>query len=213
MRAVKIVLALLILVPTAAVGQGDDRSGPYGEFRGGGLLVSDADITVSGTPGSHTAEFDGGFAIAGAVGYRFDHHLRAEVEAGYRKAEIGDLVIPGAGDLGGRWEMGVATVLANAIWDMDYWDALAVPYVGAGIGLGYAMLESRPAAALDVDDWSSELAWNVLAGVRFRVFENTLLSVGYRYLGLTDPDFSRSSTWVASEFSSHEIFAGIGYEF
>lgn len=213
MRAVKIVLALLILVPTAAVGQGEDRSGPYGEFRGGGLFVADSDVAVSGTPGRHTADFDAGFAIAGAVGYRFDRHLRAEVEAGYQQAEVGDLVIPGVGNLRGQWDMGVVTVLANAIWDMDYWDALAVPYVGAGIGLGYAILDSRPDAALEVDASSPEMAWNVLAGLRFRLFENTLLSMGYRYLGMTDPDFSRSAGRVAAEYSSHEIFAGIGYEF
>ena len=52
-----------------------------------------------------------------------------------------------------------------------------------------------------------------MAGVRFRVFDNALLSLGYRYLATTDPDFSRIAGRTASEFSSHEIFAGIGYGF
>jgi opacity protein-like surface antigen len=213
MRAVKTVFALLILVPTASIGQEDDRSGPYGEFRGGGLFVADSDVRVSGTPGTNTAEYDAGFSISGAVGYRFDRHLRAEVEAGYQEAEIGDLIVSGVGDLGGKWSVGVVTTLVNVIYDIDYWDALAVPYVGGGLGLGYVMLDSKPTAALRVDASSAELAWNALVGVRFRVFDNALLSLSYRYLATTDPKFSRSAGTVASEFSSHQIFAGIGYEF
>jgi opacity protein-like surface antigen len=215
MRIAKIVLALLILVPAASVGQEDDRSGPYGEFRGGGLFVADSEMRFSGTPGSYTADYDAGFAISGAAGYRFDRHLRAEFEAGYQQAEIGELTIPtpGPGNLDGDWNIGVVTALVNVIYDIDYWDALAVPYVGAGLGLGYVMLDSKPAAALRVDAGSAELAWNALVGVRLRVFDNTLLSMGYRYLGTTDPDFSSSAGKVESEFSSHEIFLGIGYEF
>jgi len=215
MRIAKIVLALLILAPTASIGQEDDRSGPYGEFRGGGLFVADSDMKLSGTPGSYTADYDAGFAISGAAGYRFDRHLRVEFEVGYQQAEIGELTIPapGPGNLDGDWNVGVVTTLVNAIYDIDYWDALAVPYVGAGLGFGYVMLNSKPDAALRVNASSAELAWNALAGVRLRVFDNTLLSVGYRYLGTTDPDFSRSAGRIASEYSSHEIFAGLGYEF
>ena len=213
MRIAKIVLALLILVPTASIGQEDDRSGPYGEFRGGGLFVADSDMKLSGTPGRHTADYDAGFAISGAAGYRFDRHLRAEVEAGYREAEIGELFIPGVGDLGGEWSVGVVTALVNVIYDIDYWDALAVPYVGAGLGLGYVMLDSKPDAALQIDASSAEFAWNALVGIRLRVFDNTLLSMGYRYLATTDPNLSRTAGRIASEFSSHEIFVGIGYEF
>jgi opacity protein-like surface antigen len=182
-------------------------------LRGGGLFVAASDTKISGIPGSYTADYDAGFAISGAVGYRFDRHLRAEFEAGYQEAEIGDLIVSGVGDLGGKWSVGVATALVNVIYDVDYWDALAVPYVGAGLGLGYVMLDSKPDAALSVDASSPEFAWNVLAGIRLRVFDNTLLSLGYRYLGTTDPDFSRSAGRVASEYSSHEIFAGLGYEF
>jgi opacity protein-like surface antigen len=213
MKAAKILPVLLMLAPTTAVGQGDDRSGPYGEFRGGGLFVADSNTKLSGTPGSHTADFDAGFAIAGAVGYRFNRHLRAEVEAGYRQAEIGELTIPGLGRLDGDWDIGVVTTLVNVIYDIDYRDAPVVPYVGGGFGYGLAMLDSDAEAALRMDASSAELAWNLLAGVRFRVTGNALLSVGYRYLETTDPDFDGSAGWIASEFSSHEVFAGIGYEF
>jgi opacity protein-like surface antigen len=213
MRVAKIILALLILAPTASVGQEDDRSGPYGEFRGGGLFVADSDIEVTGIPGRHTADYDAGFGISGAAGYRFDRHLRAEVEAGYQQAEVGELTVPTAGVLDGDYDVRVVTGLINVIYDIDYWDALAVPYVGAGLGFGYVMVDSNAEAANPWDASSTELAWNALVGVRFRVTRNALLSLGYRYLGTTDPDFSNSGTRVASEFSSHEIFAGIGYEF
>jgi opacity protein-like surface antigen len=147
------------------------------------------------------------------VGYRFDRHWRAEVEAGYQEAEIGDLIISGVGDLGGKWSVGVVTALVNVIYDIDYWDALAVPYVGGGLGLGYLMLDSKPTAVLQPDASSAELAWNAMAGVRFRVFDNAMLSLGYRYLATTDPKFSRSAGAIASEYTSHQIFAGLGYEF
>ena len=213
MRAAKIVLALLMLAPAAAVGEEQDRSGPYGEFRGGGIFVSDSDTKLSGTPGTYTADYQAGFAIAGAIGYRFDRHVRAEVEAGYQQAEVEELVFPGVGDLGGDWDVGVVTGLVNVLYDIDYWDTMAVPYVGVGVGIGYVTLNSKPAAVLQIDARSAEFAWNALAGIRLRVFDNTLLSLGYRYLATTDPDFDRSAGRVASEFSSHEIFAGIGYEF
>ena len=213
MRAAQIVLALLILAPVAALGQEEDRSGPYGEFRGGGLFVPDADMEISGTPGSHTADYQAGFAISGAVGYRFDRHWRAEVEAGYQQAEIDELLVPGVGELGGDWDIGVVTGLFNVFSDIDYWDALAVPYVGVGAGIGYAMLDSKPDAALPVDAWSAEFAWNALAGIRLEVYDNTLLSLGYRYLSITDPDFDRSAGRASTEYASHQFFAGIGYEF
>jgi len=213
MRAAKIVLALLMLAPTAAVGEEQDRSGPYGELRGGGIFVPDSDMKLSGTPGTHTADYQAGFAIAGAIGYRFDRHLRAEVEAGYQQAEVKELMFPGVGDLGGDWDVGVVTGLVNVLYDIDYWDAMAVPYVGVGAGFGYVVLNSKPSATLQIDASSAEFAWNALAGIRLRVFDDTLLSLGYRYLATTDPDFDRSAGRVASEYASHEIFAGIGYEF
>jgi opacity protein-like surface antigen len=213
MRAAEIVLALLILAPMAALGQEDDRSGPYAEFRGGGLFALDTDMELSGNPGSYTAEYKAGFAVSGALGYRFDRHVRAEIEAGYQQAEIDELMIPGPGDLGGDWYVGVVTGLLNVIYDIDYWDALAVPYVGVGAGIGYVMLDSKPDAALWIDAGSTEFAWNALAGVRLEVYENTLLSLGWRYLSTTDPDFDRSAGRISSEYASHQFFAGIGYEF
>ncbi|HEY5657902.1 MAG TPA: porin family protein [Myxococcota bacterium] len=213
MRAAKILLVLLMLAPAVVAAQQDDHSGPYAEFRGGGILVPSVDMELSGEPGKQTADFDAGFAVSGALGYRFTRNVRAEGELSYRQAEIGDLSFPSVGSLNGQWNLGAFTAMANVIYDIDYRDLPVVPYVGAGIGFGLVRLDGEHTAPLRVDDDSPELAWNAMAGVRFRVIGNALVSVGYRYLATTDPAFARTEGRIATEFATHEIFGGIGYEF
>ena len=87
-----------------------------------------------------------------------------------------------------------------------------------GIGLGLADVDSDSGAALSINDDSLEFAWNVLLGAAYQLNEAISLTAGYKYLGITDPDFDATAggfngTLDAEDLQSHEFLFGLRYGF
>ena len=195
--------------------------GIYVELAPGVSIFADSDISVFGLSGD--VEFDTGFVIGGAVGYRFldqpeglVDQIRGELNLSYREADIekltsGGLELPGAGDVS------AIALMANVYYDFDIGFPVT-PYLGAGIGFAHIEIDSQRNAILVVNDDSTEFAWNVMLGASYAASEAIDLSLGYRYLVTTDPEFDASITGVGSqkldaEISLHEILFGLRYNF
>jgi len=107
--------------------------------------------------------------------------------------------------------------MINVIYDVDL-DLPVTPYEGVGIGLGLIDVDSDNGAVLTINDDSLEFAWNVLLGVAYQLNEAVNLTAGYRYLGITDPDFDASAggasgTLDAEDVQAHEFVFGLRYGF
>ena len=199
----------LVVLPGVASAERDKNF--YAEFRAGVSVIPDVDVVR----GSVDAEFDPGFAVGGALGwYAFPSvpNLRTEIDLSYRQADVDKI-----GTLDGAGEVGVFSAMVNAIYDIDL-DFPVTPYVGVGIGVGVADVDSDRGAVLSVNDDSVEFAWNVLLGVAFPLNETLNLTAGYRYLGITDPEFDATvggvrGTLDAEDVQSHEFLVGLRVEF
>ena len=186
----------------------------YVEIQPGVSILADSDISGLGLSGE--AEFDTGFVIGGALGYRIFDNLRAEANLSYRQADV-DKVTSGAVVLEGAGDASVLALMANVYVDFDFGYAVK-PYIGGGIGVGFIDVDKGSSNILIVDDEATEFAWNIMAGASYRVLENIDLSLGYRYLGTTDPDLDATLVGFGTgklnaEITVHEVLFGLRYNF
>jgi len=180
----------------------------YIEFAPGVSLVGDADVSGGGI--SAEAEFDAGFVVGGAVGARVREQIRSELAVDYREAELDKI-----GGVDGAADIRATTVMANVYYDASL-DLPVVPYLGVGIGV--AILELDPSGncvVACVDDTTEAFAWNIMAGVAHDVAEHVTLSIGYRYVGTTEPEFQGSGLSIETDdpLDIHEFRLGLRYSF
>jgi OOP family OmpA-OmpF porin len=206
-------LLFIAFVALPGVSSADPEKPFYAEFRAGVSVIPDIDVSGGGL--SADAEFDPGFAVGGAIGwYAFPTipSLRTEIDLSYREADVDKI-----GPLDGAGEVSVFSAMVNVIYDIDL-DSPVTPYIGVGIGLGLADVDSDNGALLDINDDSLEFAWNVLLGAAFQLNDSVSLTAGYKYLGITDPEFDAtaggaSGTLDAEDVQSHEFLLGLRYGF
>jgi len=204
---------IIALVALSGVASADPDKKFYAEFRAGVSVVPDIDISGGGR--SAEAEFDPGYAVGGAIGwYAFQSipNLRTEIDLSYRQADVDKI-----GPLDGAGEISVFSAMVNVIYDVEL-DLPVTPYVGVGVGLGLADVDGDNGAFLNGNDDSRELAWNVLLGAAFQLNDSVSLTAGYKYLGITDPEFDAtagggSGTLDAEDVQSHEFLLGLRYGF
>lgn len=135
------------------------------------------------TPNTGTAS-DDLFSAGGAFGVAFDrpHGLvRAEVEGRGRDQLLGETasVEPFAVEAADNW-----SVMANLWRDYFFTSRLGV-YGGAGIGAGgYQLSVTEPSAIVSGASAASQFAWQVGAGVTYRVRPQITIDLGYRFFDL-----------------------------
>jgi opacity protein-like surface antigen len=150
--------------------------------------ISEVGPYVSGSVGlgiSGKGDADTGYVLNGAVGYNFDP-IRAEAAIGYQSHDIKD-----SDD-----HISFLSFMANGYYDIDAGSGVKA-YVMGGAGVA------------DTDrSWTSNdntnFAWQVGAGVGFKVADRTTLDLGYRYFRPVNGNM---------DFQAHNIMAGIRYQF
>ncbi len=217
-HSIALVTALLltwISLPASA------QDGLYVELAPGISIFADSDVSGGGGLAgfSAVAEFDTGFVIGGSVGYRFLDSFRGEVNLSYRQADVDQVTIAGALMLEGTGDISLLALMANVYYDLDL-ESPVTPYLGVGIGLGFIDVDTgvTPLSVLVVNDSATEFAWNIMVGASYGVTDNIDLSLGYRYLGTTDPELDATlvgfgSGTLDAEIAVHEILFGFRYNF
>ncbi|GLK82138.1 outer membrane protein [Ancylobacter defluvii] len=155
-------------------------------------LRLDAGYVFNETPDIGGSLDDAGLIGIG-IGGRFSDWLRLDLTADYRTQA--DYAIDGVAG-----ETSVATLLANAYVDLGTWHQIT-PYVGAGIGLGYADLDAPGFGS----GWG--LAWGAMGGVAVELAPNWQLDLGYRYLSLENVDLGGGLPEL--DQAAHEIRIGL----
>ena len=148
-------------------------------------------LYVRGDIGASFLEWDGGnddtaFAFGAGLGWRFNDYLRADVR--YSRA--------GKFKIGGGTDLTASSVLGNIYFDLPLRDMPIRPYLGAGLGYGWATFS--PGA----DD--SGLAAAFMAGFSASLTPNMDLDIGYRFhdIMVSGPDIT-----------DHQLLVGLRYMF
>ena len=202
-----VVVSSVLLLAAAQV----FAAGPYVGLEGGAVWLSDASVTVLGV-NQGDIKFDTGWAIGAVGGYDFGT-WRLEGELVYRSngaKEFSDAV--GSSPLDGD---GTSTALmVNAFYDFKTLSPSVYPYIGAGIGGASVAADLKDSGVQVVDDDEIVFAYQLVAGVAFPVSKQLAIDLNYRYFATTDPKLKDSfGTEFETEYSSHNIFVGLRYNF
>jgi outer membrane protein OmpA-like peptidoglycan-associated protein/outer membrane protein W len=144
---------------------------------------------------------DDDWAAFARLGYRFDQNWRVELEGGYRAGEIEYIansttgaaricnVVPATGPcLAPDGEMNAASLMVNVLYDFgdDSW-ALR-PFIGLGAGANrvntevLGTLASARTVGFGVDDSSTKLAAQGIAGLAWAISDRANMDLTYRYI-------------------------------
>lgn len=164
-----------------------------------------------------TGDLDDGYAITGAVGRRFGP-VRGEVEAGWRENNIGQangfgLTVPGEGSVS------ALSAMANVYFDPAFNLGPFQPYVGGGIGV--ARFRANDVVAIGVPGAGpvsaskTGFAWQLMAGVGYKVSDTATLTAGYRYFATPDveADIPGVQRVEVDGLSLHAVEVGLRFNF
>ncbi len=161
--------------------------------------------------------FDSGYGVAGSIGYTPGptgsvlDYTRFEFEIGHRFNDLENFTAGGkVSSVSGNIKS--YSYMMNAYFDFDTQTQVS-PYVGAGIGLDTISMSSK---GLGVQDEDKVFAYQFMAGLGWQpeFMLNTVLQVGYRYHGTTDPTFTASTGQsVEHEYTTHALEAGARFRF
>jgi opacity protein-like surface antigen len=197
------------------------EDGLYASLHGGASLAGEIDSAspnVSGIDGR--TEFETGFLVGGAFGYRFGQ-FRGEIEIAYRDNDVESFDLRRGPALRGVGDLETLTGMVNVFYDADltpFGLDRVLPYVGGGLGAAHLDADSPSNAILRVDGSDTVLAWNLQAGIAYAITEDVRLGVGYRYLDTAEFTFDANAVGTSGTIdldglSSHEVLASVRYHF
>ena len=181
----------------------------YLALHGGVSFVDDADVTDSAGTFDGTQEFDNGYGLGAAIGYRprytnsLADNLRFELELGVMDSEIDNFTLNSGGTQAIDGDVQAVRLIANGFIDFNLTEQLR-PYIGGGLG----------AARIDVEnDEDTVFAYQGMAGIFYTPtsFPVAEFGLGYRYFGTSDPTFTdpATGTRLDMEYNAHSLEAGV----
>lgn len=172
--------------------------------------------------------------IGGGVGYKVSEYFRVDgtVDYEFKTPFHGKLICPQLGcgpQPGGPYyskekaKVSAITPLLNAYIDLPFFGDHITPYVGAGVGASYIMVDdykyTNPNGATGKqrgdNDWS--FSWALMAGVGFQVADNVVIDAGYRYLNIGDGKTKKAAGFAGAtpikfkDIQAHEFRVGVRY--
>ncbi len=113
---------------------------------------------------------------------------RFEVEGSYTANDVGYLTYTGF-QLPADFEMTTAAVMFNILKEIPLGQDGAVGYFGGGVGFAETEMNGN-IDTIQYSDSSGGFAWQLIAGVDFPVTERLAIFMQYRYMVLSDRDFT-----------------------
>lgn len=189
--------AAMLALGTANAGH---HHGWYVGIEGGANWIDDADGVLFSGPATIPVsfEFDTGWAVLGTVGYSFHNNWRLELEGGYRSNGLD----------GSTADLNEWSIMANVVYDIPLspkWD------LSLGVGAGYD--HATLAAGVDLDD--GNFAYQGIAGLSYAIGRQTDLTLTYRYLRVSEPEFETIPGLFGFRFddvSKHTVTIGLRFD-
>ncbi|MBU1210596.1 MAG: outer membrane beta-barrel protein [Alphaproteobacteria bacterium] len=117
------------------------------------------------------------------------------------------------------------TLMVNAYYDLGQFRGF-VPYVGAGVGAAYHMVDDvyfteNPHLTNSIEgDKKLSFAWSLMAGVAYQVSDRAILDFGYKYIDMGSAHSGRvdSAGYLnpqvdIDDIAAHEFKIGLRYHF
>ncbi len=173
-----------------------------------GLTVGLAYLNDSSLKGSKSGDlsYDDGEAYSYAHGLDFGC-VRIEGEIGYQKNDF-DTFNPGG--VVGNGDLSILSLLANGYYYCEIGDSSVVPILSAGIGAANVEYEDK---SVDFSEDDIVLAYQVGAGMGFRVSETVTINAMYRYFSTDNANFEEAGDEVELDISSHNVMFGLKVNF
>jgi opacity protein-like surface antigen len=200
-----ILLTSTALAVLALASPAEARGPFYFTAGGGGNWLQDDSFhaVTSPTTSADTLNFvpdsDIGFVLHAAVGAHLDQvfqGLRVDIEGSYRQNKVKGFWTSNTGTPTGvssgrlDFDESVWAVLGNVWWDIDLGSQF-VPYIGGGAGWGESKLDGKFQGSGGVPTFNftgDGFAWQLGAGITWRLAPNVAIGIGYRYFSAPDVD-------------------------
>ena len=199
---------------------------PYVSVFAGASILSDVNTVWQNSTGAtfgttYSLRTKMGYLLGGAIGVKWNDRLRAEVELSHSSWSVTDVLVKQKGTSLEKATGSIsATYLMGNVWLDIPTQSAFTPYVGGGLGLGWASADSPFFGGLSWGYGSGEkagLAYQLGAGVKFTLSDKLDLDLGYRFKGLTGIDFNNigdgGGTYDGAVLYSHNIQLGLTYHF
>lgn len=171
--ALTVIVAAAVATPalrTSAAASGKD-TGPYLTLDAGVNIMQD--VTVEKKSGNSTAQMDPGFRVGLIGGYNLNEWAAVELETGFMYNGVKD---------SDTWVGGIP-VLGNVVVRYQN-DSKFVPYLGAGAGGAYTMVQG---GGSDQSDFV--FAYQAKLGVAYKINDNMAVDVGYKFFGTAEQSY------------------------
>lgn len=184
--------------------------GPYLSIDAGVNIVNDIDFDAFG--GSATLELDPGFRGSVAGGYRFTPMIAAELETGFLFNSVDQISGPGGSASIDDTVFSQVPILANVIFRFEN-SSPFTPFVGAGAG-GVASFLSVDDGTTDDSDSDFVFAWQLQAGVHYKISDTMSAGLTYKYLGTDGPGFDIEGVeFEVDSVHNHAIMGSFNWSF
>ena len=206
-------LGLALASPAHPAKAQDGKRGIYVALTGMYVIPRDSERTVQHEDGTASTDltFEDGRGILGALGYSFGSGLRAEVEIGYRRAEVDELE---RFELIGR----VSTIssMLNGIFDFEA--GKLRPYVGGGLGIAHHEMDFQREIVISGSRFElrgtnslsdTVLAYQAMIGVGYPLSDRADVHAGYRYFGTSKCEYDDT----AVTYGAHNFEVGVRFRF
>ena len=207
----------VVLALTVSSAYADINNGWYYGLNAGGALLTDGDWKASNGSGSGDIEYDTGFLVSGAIGYKFGMP-RLEAEILYQSNDADQLNTVGGTPASVDGDISSLAFMVNGYIDFAN-ESSFTPFIIVGAGVAnveFDDLRYTSSGTKIIDDDDTVFAYQVGAGVAVDISENFILDFKYCYFGTSDPDFpdaTDATNTIETEFASHNITIGFRYNF
>ena len=199
-------LAGLACAAAAAPAMAEPASGWYGSVGGG--YHSPESVSV-GVLAAERGRIKDDWMVAGALGYRFDPHIRLEVEGSYRPGHFDNLGTTG--------DFRSTAAMANLLFDV-FPNSRLHPFIGGGVGVNFPMLNETFPPSTRISASRANFAWQGMGGLTLAATQRLNIDLTYRYFdggseavrcGGVCPD----TTVRFGHYRDHSLTMGVRYAF
>ena len=176
----------------------------------------------------HSLETGRGYLLGGTIGVNASDDIRVEIEISHAEWDAKSFVFGGGAfqltDLA-EGSVNMTYLLANAWADWNNASAYT-PYIGGGVGLGWAIGTNVDYANMgEFEEYSGDgvigFAFQLGAGMKFELTEHASIDLGYRFKGVPNIDFKshsgfgppHSEPYKGADLYSHNVQLGLTWQF
>ncbi|MFY9288558.1 MAG: OmpA family protein [Alphaproteobacteria bacterium] len=200
-------LAAVLLAPMTA--QAQQTPGWYAGAGFGGTFTPD--LTTRPSTGNNTIQFDNGWNVNVNGGYAWSNGLRLEGEYFHSRADV-EKVTPG---IAGNGHLSHNNLFGNVYYDWHN-SSMFTPYIGGGVGIAFADADQIGPLSNggNLNDGSTEFAYQAIGGVSAQLDTNWAVTADYRYIATTEPRYNTTAGGSArTDNESHNVVVGLRYSF